>query len=225
MLKDRLFFVLCVVYSISCAIGFATSRYTIAGIVIAIFLWIVYSKSRKDTVDVESMRIISGAIFANYILNYLMVAGILLAGSVASLAISAIKSNAELLNPLLDMLRIIFPSAARTVEFIRIVPTEIIVAIIFLVALAVLLINVIFYRRVHRLAKLTYKSIQKADELIIKDTKSITTGLLAFTIISGVQALFYLSSFNLTGFLIEGGKATTYALAILLTKKYISTEA
>ena len=76
-LKDPLFLVVCILLSISCLLSLSAGSVPLIDILITVFLWLTYAQARKDIADAGHLRCVSGALYAQYVIVY-VVAGLLL---------------------------------------------------------------------------------------------------------------------------------------------------
>ena len=76
-LKDPLFLVVCILMSVSCLMSLSAGSVPLINILITVFLWLTYAQSRNDIVDAKHLRCVSGALYAQYVISY-VVAGLML---------------------------------------------------------------------------------------------------------------------------------------------------
>lgn len=96
VLKDPLFLVICILMSISCAISLAADNLPLINILITVFLWLTYAQSRKEIADAKHLRFISGAVYANYVINYVIAGLVVILGVIFAVAFGLIASNPRL---------------------------------------------------------------------------------------------------------------------------------
>lgn len=80
LLKDDLFMALCILYSISVGFSLISGGMPVTRILMTIFLWLIFSQSRKETIASNYMRCISGTIFASYVIKWILCCIVALCG-------------------------------------------------------------------------------------------------------------------------------------------------
>ena len=214
-LKDNLFLAICILLTVSagCNLLGGNGIPVIEGL-LAIFMWIVREKARKGIVDIKNMRHISGTVYANYVVTNVVC--IILLVSMAILGVSATVGGSAVIEALdiratgffADIL-----AANLTLAFLWIV---ILIGIV--IASAALIINIVGYRKLHRLAKSTYMSVQNNDLRFLENVGSARTWLWVFGIFSCVGALG--SAGDFLTFAGVGCLAASTILAAVLVGKY-----
>ncbi len=173
LFKDKLFLVLCILYSIMTAMNLS-----IIGVLITVFMWLCFANAKKNIVNVDHMRCLSGTLFARYILNY-AVAGLLV-----------------ILSGLLSVLFGLIGYTSAPYEEETGIAIGILIAIVlaFYLSMAaiVAVINYLCYRKFHILAKTLYKGVAVGDLSGVTFAKNVIRWLWANAIITLVMVAFYL---------------------------------
>ena len=71
---DKMFLAMCVLLSVAAGIGVISGGgFSVTTILFTIFLWLLYSDAKKSVVEVSKMRVISGTLFAQFVLSIISV--------------------------------------------------------------------------------------------------------------------------------------------------------
>lgn len=231
---DKMFLAMCVLLSVAAGIGVISGGgFSVTTILFTIFLWLLYSDAKKSVVEVSKMRVISGTLFAQFVLSVISVVCIAIGVVVlvvlatqgaqkqgdtgfTNAVIQALEDHNFQIN--LGTYKLPLPSYETFIDTMWFLA---ILGLLFVAA--ILVVEVIGYRKLHRLAKALYKCVESKN-FIIDGLRGVKAWLVLFTVYNGLLALGGLYSLDIAGFLINGVKCATYILASKLIKKYISTE-
>ena len=220
-LQNPLFFVLCILTSVSCAAQLIESGPNVISILFTIYLWLVYAKSRKGIADVSHLRAVSGTVYAQYIVVNVVAIFLIVVGGICGLAFGALMSDPSFLSELTDLI----PSEAAFASDLLASASGVILFVVFaLLGGLMLVFNWFSYRRIHRFAKSVYKGVESGT-LALDHAKSTCTWLYVLGIFSGISLLGNLSSGDLIS--IASGCASCAApiIAAVLIKQHLMTEA
>lgn len=218
--KDNLFLVLCICYTVATALGMFGDGLNILNALISVFLWLVFSESKKNAVQVNLLKNISGAVYAKYII--VKIASVLLAicGVLGGVLIAVFGdkvgekfvASANLVDA--EIVETIFSMSAAVVGLM--------LAIVCLITAVILFtFNILSTRNIHQFAKSIYKSVESGTLNIVK-CKTTHNWLLIFGILSAISTFTNLASFDIAGALSSGGIAVAEIIASVLVKKYFS---
>lgn len=220
VLKDKLFLAICILMSASAGLSLLTGNLSVIDILITVFLWLVYAQSTKNIVDAKQMRCVSGALYASYILYWVMF-GIMAAAMVTlTIAIAFIGSNIGAFSD-------IAPSIVYGEEyygFFEILSSLsagwiiAILLIITVIVLAVILVFCFYSRDIHRFVKSVYKSVEMGNFCFVK-CGAVGNWLMVIGIINGLSAVSNISS-SVSAFLSGGALAAAEIIGSVLVKKY-----
>lgn len=179
MLKDDVFLVLCILETVAVGTGLFSGNFNLLGVLFTIFLWMAWAKGHKNELDIDSMRRISGTIFAEYVINWVVfglvtISGILviaLSGVIAA-SMGEIKDLFRELNIIyeFDEFEYAFNSFLNTIDLGSEMLAIVIVAIgivLILAAIVVALINVLGVGKMHKFAKSLYISAGNNDNSLV----------------------------------------------------------
>ncbi len=226
VIRSDMFLFVCILYTVSVAVRALLLDFTIIGILLTVFLWILYSKGRKNVVDAAQLRNLSGTIFASYVINWIGWIALLL---LAVLLFALLGTGPVLTGFFTTVLRSIeelpnISSSAR--EAIGVLLGNGVISIILVVLSAILvftavagiLLNIFGVRTIHRFTKSLAGNVATgAGELV--HTGRAGTWLIVFGILSGISALASLSFIRI----IPGGaKCAALIMLGLMVKRTFS---
>ena len=195
-IKSKLFLALCILMTVSTACAFVSSGLNIIGVLATIFLWVLYSNTKKGTTSSKGLRNISGTVYASYVVNYVLVG--LMAFSGLGFLIFAIISTKETM-----VLQELEEAITSAQELTTLFPNQItagmvltacwMVAILFLFGAVIgIIINIFGVRHIHRTVKASYQSM---DNPAVDPTKHANSARVwmwvfgVFTILNGLSAI------------------------------------
>jgi len=155
--KDNLFLALCILISAATAATFFSGSLPVIGILITIFIWITYAKSRKGIVDTESLRCVSGSVYAQYIIGNVLFSIGIVCGIVITMVFAFFTfSIDEILNELKSMLAGTFSETIPYNNDLILFTIKIIGPIITVISIVGLILNIFSMRKIHRFIKSVY---------------------------------------------------------------------
>lgn len=218
LVKDNLFLALCILLSVAAAIPLFKSfsglaLLSIPSILLVIFFWMIYADSKKGLPNPAHIRLVSGLIYAEYVIMYVMGGLLALMGflcmfsssTIARLLTDAFSKNAEIESGL-DRA---FSAGGWIIGFV------------FLFTAAVILIlNYFSYSKIHKFVKSCYENIQANINAL--ECRNITSvWLIIFAVFMSLSALSYIAKSPLTA--VSGGCQTAVCIiSYMLLKKYYS---
>ena len=215
--KDKLFLTMCILLTASCVLGIFSGSFDIISILLSVFLWIVYSDSRKNIVDFEHLRNISGTVYAQYIIVNVASIILIVCGVIMGLLLSFVAQSDEIVQTI--------EGAATSFNFdlsafggiLLSIGGWLIGGIFVFVGALLLVINILGMRKIHALAKETYQSIIFANPDLVKNANTAKNWLWVFGILSAFGAI--TNGFSLA--LVSGGLAAAATIiAAILVEKY-----
>lgn len=164
ILKNKKFLAICILMTVSCVLALISTGIPIITTIITIFLWIMYSDAGKGIVDGMRLRVVSGAVYANYVVInvasiILIVCGLLM--GVAFGMVSGADTFIEIFEQAMQEAGLdasMFDFLNLSEEMLAIAGLAISVGII-LIAVVALIFNIIGMRSIHRFVKSTYQGI------------------------------------------------------------------
>ncbi len=219
-LKDNLFLALCISVSASAFFSFLGGGLPVITILLTIFLWITYAKIVKNEDPSESLRCISGTVYAQYIIDKVsaiisIVSGVLLifAGNGILNELEKSSSNAEL-----EKLFEEYPALAE------ITPTLLLKLIgpcFIILGVLTYLINFFGMKKIHRFIKSAYQGMNFKVPFLVKP-KATRNWLIVFAVMYGLSTLGSMPYIIALG--ANGGIFVAIIIAIILMNKYFITD-
>lgn len=221
--KDKLFLALCILVSISTVFSIANSNIPLLLILFTIFLWLIYAKAAKNTVDIKNMRCVSGTIFASYVITWVLI-GLLGLASVVGIVFSLVIGNTAELESIMQEILSEIDYSVNGLEILSGITAAsfmIVVAVAFITVLIVCVIaaivNIFGMRSLHKFSKSLYISAQ-IDNFCIEKLNAAKSWLLVFGIGTCISALPCLDDF--LAFVTSGCLGAAHILAYILIKKH-----
>ncbi len=218
-LKDSLFLVICILFSVSVVMALANDSLSVPNILIAVFLWLTYAQSQKGTADAKHLRCISGAVYANYVITYVAAGLILLLGVIFTAAFGLIADNPSLIEGILADVTDV--DVAALTQMFAVIPSAVILTVFVIVAAIIVVMNIFSLRYIHRFAQSIYKSIE-AGALNLKYVDTAKIWLFVFGGFSAINCLSALFGGQFNGAISSGADAAACILAGLLIRKYFT---
>lgn len=219
-LKDTMFLVICILMSVSCLISLSLGNLPLINILATVFLWLTYAKSRKDIVDTEHLRCISGTIYAEYVIAYVVAVLFVVVGIILAIAFSFLTQESTLMQDVLSAISEDIVSSSILNLIASVSGIILLVAFVFLAGIIVV-VNLFITRYIHRFVKSVYQSVE-ANALELKHTNAAKICLYIMGGFSAVSALSYLGSPLL--FLSHAADCAVAFFAARLIQKYFQAE-
>ncbi len=215
-LRDKMFLAICVLMTVSAFLGLASGGIPVFQILFSIFLWITFSKVRKNIVDTNQLKNLSGTVYAQYVV--FNVAGcIFVVCGVVSVVLLALSGSLGIFDSLLSQFGLFSSGLSGAFVFAS---GWLLLVVITVIAAAMLAVSLLGWRKIHRFAKSVYTSIESYSESI-QYAAAAKNWILAFGIIDAVSAI---ASGDFTTFLAGGCSAAAAIVAYLLINKYLASE-
>lgn len=220
VLTDPLFLVICILMSVSCIMALSADGIPLIEILLTVFLWLTYAQSRKGVADAKHLRCISGTVYAQYVINYVVAVLVLVTGVIFSVAFAYLAGNPEFLETLfLDLLD--DEPYQLLMQILPTIPGGLVLAIFVLASAIVIVVNIFTLRYIHRFAQSVYRSIETG----CLDLKHTTAAQVLLFIIGGATALGCLSALADNSISALVGSAASSGIAIiagLLIRKHLT---
>ncbi len=220
MLSDKIFMAMCILLSVNVGAGVMNGSFDIFGILILIFMWIVFAgvKNGKDVRN--NMRAISGTLFAEFV-TFIALAVIF--GLIFIVLIAAVSIAGPLFREALaESLNITIGGSEFDLSLLGEIDLSTIGVGIFVVLLvvfeAVFAVAIITIKKIHSFAKDLYQNLDTPECL----TK-VESGRAWMIVLSVFACISVLSSVGggIISFLASASSATIYILAAILIKKHL----
>lgn len=225
-IKDDLFLTVCILLTVGVGSSLLYGGLNIIFTLITIFAWLTYASGRKNVIEHRHIRVISGSVYAAYIINNIIatLAAVFGVFYIIALSIPALLGDFNLEELLSNNLPAEEYGALTLIPFtmaaLLTVLAVVIGFILIIFAIILLIINVAGLRKIHRFIKSIYQSAQNGEENIIY-TNKVSGWLIAFAIITTLSAITLLSSGNVFAFITEGSFASVYIILNILIRKHL----
>ncbi len=186
LFKDKLFLILCILLSVSCGFQLLHKEFPLIEGLIAVFLWVVFARARKDIASTKYLRAVSGTVFAQYVVLFVLSGLLALLGAVISIIFSMASHNTDLMNKILDTV-----GAIDEVPLIKIVIATSgaqVFRLFALMAILLMVFNLLSMRPMHRLAKSVYQCLDQGIWELEK-VDAAKGWLWVLSILSGISVL------------------------------------
>lgn len=222
MFKDNLFLVICILMSASCGLALINVSFPVIAIIITVFLWMIFAQAKNGIVEAKYMRYISGAVFADYIVTWVLCGLVAFLGIMCFMLFAALGSDPDVVSALMSALRQVpgmTPALMSAMNSSIIVIAIIILFSCVIGAAAAALLNIFGIRTIHRFVKSAYQSVD-AGQLMVYKVRAAKTWILVFGILEAVSAAFSITNFS--AFLANGCGAAATIIGSVLIGKYFS---
>lgn len=216
-LKDPLFLVLCILMSVSCIFSLAAGSVPLINILITVFLWLTYAQARKDVADAKHLRCVSGAVYAEYVIVYVVAGLMAVMGLIFAVALGSIAGNPGFLEGLVSGFVDLDEEIMSVLPIISSLSGGIIAVAFLFVAAIMVVFNIFSLRYIHRFAQSVYQSVEK-NSLELVHANATKGWLIALTVFSGIGVLGSLG--NLTAMIANASTFCTTLFPVLLINKY-----
>lgn len=218
-LKDSLFLVICILMSVACLTSLSLGNLPVIEILATVFLWLTYAQASKNIVDTKHLRCISGTVYAQYVITYVVAGLLFVFGIIIAVVFSFVLQDPELANSIQSAFYELNDTAA-ILSGLLLAGSGILVMVVFaILAGLAILVNIFMIRYIHWFIKSVYKSVDAG----ILDLKYVTAAKVCLFIISGCSGISALSALpSMTAVLYNAATCATCILAGLLIRKYFS---
>lgn len=217
VLKDNLFLVICILISCGSGLSLLNGDLPVLNILATIFLWLLYSQSRKGTVNEQQLRNLSGTVYAAYVINYVAYSIVAVCGIVVAFLLSAVTALPGVLDELLWEIESAAGISSDAISMILAASAVWIGVLLLVIAAGAIVLNYFSLGSIHKFVQSLYKSVE-ADQVQFVKRRAAQIWLLVMGILSGLSAL--ASMDNFLTFLSEGSTATALIISSIYVKKY-----
>lgn len=222
-LKDNLFLVICILITASTVLSIAMGGLPLLNILLSVFLWLVYASARKNEVNVNQLRNVSGTVYASYVIVYVVSIIVAIAGVIVGVALCMVGALPELSDLINEYVGAIDESLISIAQGGAIFFGIGFAIGILLVVAALILVNVFGMKKIHGLAKSVYQSVQ-FGEINLQYVVPAKNWLMVLGIISAVSAVTSIAN-SVIGAVSSGcGAAAMIIASILINKTFLSVE-
>ena len=170
--KDDLFFIMCILLTAAVGFSMLSGGFNVIALLITIFAWLTYAGGRKNIVEHGYIRVISGSVYAAYVINNILaiitaIGGILYTAAIfigpIFGALSAEEFITEKIGPMLAVEYTLLALLSAVAMFFG--------GFLIILAIIILIFNVCGRKKIHRFIQSIYKSAEAGEENIIGATR------------------------------------------------------
>ena len=183
-------------------------------ILLTIFMWLLYAQGRKGVADARHLRCISGTIFAEYVIRYVVIGCCALIGLIF-IAYPTVINSAFL--KILEVLGV--ANLGDALIQYNVMAISWAVGIIFLlIAVVGIVINICGYRKIHLFFKMLHTNVSSGYDAELP-VSGAAAWMMVFGIFAGIGALSNLGE-NLWGFIGSGSISAAFIIGNRILVKY-----
>ncbi len=218
VLKDNLFFIICILFSVSSVASIVNGGIPVFNILFTIFFWLTYAQAKKGISDAKYLRCVSGTVYANYVVNNVVAIILIVCGIIVTIAFELLAGSANYIGSFFAELGLILPDFGALSQFF----IAILGLCIILGGVIILVINLLGMRKLHLFAQSVYKSVsQESKEKV--DAAKVKSWLIFFAVLESISSLSSLTT-NFFDAVSSGCLAAIIILAIVLINKYFDEQ-
>lgn len=193
--SDSLFLLLSILMTAHCGITLLSgSGFNIISILLTVFLWLVYSSAKNGTIDSSKIRFISGTVYANYIVLFVVSIIMIISSAMLLMSGGILSASAGLITPeeaeeLLNEIPYHYTSLLNIHTFSDLSTFVVIMAIAMGIAsIGMLLFTIFGIRRIHRFIKSVYRCLD-TGYMSYENANGASGWLIFFGIVAVISAL------------------------------------
>lgn len=187
-LKDSLFLVLCILMSASCILTISADGLPLIDILITVFMWLAYAQSRKDIADAKHLRSVSGAVFAHYVIVYVVAGLCLLVGVIFALVFGSLANDPSFMDTLLSGFITSAEDYAMFAQLFASLSGGVVMTVFAFVCVLLVVFNIFSLRYIHGFAQSVYQSVESGN-LVLKYKNATRNWLFVLGVINGLSSL------------------------------------
>ena len=177
LIKDNLFLVMCILLTVGVGCSMLSGGLNVIFILITIFAWLTYAGGKKNIVEHKHIRVISGSVYAHYVIKNILAGIIAFLGVFYTifLSIPALMGSLNMdeilkessISPEFGLLSLI---PVATIGLLSVFAT--VLGFIFIaLAIGILIFNIAGRKKIHRFIQSIYKSAEVGEENIVGTNK------------------------------------------------------
>lgn len=223
LIKDNMFLALCILMTITTAFSIISNNIDVLGVLFTIFLWLTYADGRKNQVNPEHIKGVSGTLFASYIIQYIGAALFAVLG-IASIALSSVSNlfDAEDLEEIFTYAGINLDQLYSQFSFEDLIAVLMVVMGVVAIVASVLMFvfNILGIRKIHALVKSVYQSGENGVENFAY-AKTASAWIIALLVLQVLSLLGSIRGLTFPGLIAHGTGIATLVITNILINKYL----
>lgn len=223
-LKDNMFLAICILMSVSTIMSISSGGLPLFNILFSVFLWLVYVSARKDVVNANQLRNISGVLYAKIVIGYIAAFMMFIMGIFTGAMVGLANVDSKGVEKAQEIFASTIPRLIDITKWSLETLGIMVVVISTIYSISLFLINWLCIEKIHKFTKSVYQSGQRGvvDSKYIVPTKNC---LLVFGILNAVwvvvSVILYRNS--IISFISEGcNTAMMILLSVLINKVFLS---
>lgn len=224
ILRDKMFFVSCILLSVFTVMNTFKGGFDIIGILFTVFLWLTYASAKKGIANHKHLRCISGTYYAVYVI--FTVFSILLLVATILCVLSIVLASLFDKDAVMPIMRASFNSQdfgyfTPVLLFIFEVSEYLFFSLYVILSVGFILLCIFVIRPVHRFLKSLYKSVETGIPVFTK-VKTAKNFFLVWGIFCGIIALLALIiNKDLYDFTSHASLSAANIIISILIKEYL----
>lgn len=220
-IKDDLFFVVCILLTAGVGCTMLSGGFNALTLLITIFAWLTYVGGRKNVVEHKHIKVISGSVYAIYVIKNILGVLVILCGIVYSLMMLGLPLLSGLnieefitdeLGPMIMVSGAVLALISAMAMFLG--------AILIALGILTLILNVAGRKKLHALIQSIYKNAEAGEENLVGVNKA-QPWIIIFAVLLILSAVSYITNGNIFGFLSESAFAAALIICNILVSKHL----
>ena len=218
LLNDNIFMALCILYSVSVGFSVISGNIPIVGVIMTIFLWMVFTQRKNGSSTPNYFRYMSGTIFASYVVNWVFCCIMALSGLLFAILPFVIDTT-KLWHMFYSKFHAYIKDYYEVFDLIANFSLLFFAFVFIAIAAVIACLNIFGMRTIHRFAQSIYKNLEYGQINLVKRSAA-QTWIFVFGILHAVSAASALTGGSLFSFLNEGCLSAVFILGSILVNKY-----
>lgn len=187
-LKNPIYLILCILFTVSCGLSLIAGEISVIGILIAIFLWIIFAESQKDLINYKNLQCISGVVYAKYVINNIIGVIYIVCGVIVSIGMVLVMFVPSLEKMLIDATDEINDIAVNlSLKFTGAIGVAVGIFII-CGGVVYLLINNLGFKKIHRFVKSVHLSVLN-NQIQLANPNAVKNWLIVFGVCAALSGM------------------------------------
>ena len=218
-LKDNLFLTLCILMSAMCALSFTASGLPLLMVLITIFMWLAYADAKKGFANEKHLQVVSGAVYANYIITNVLSVLIVGVGVLIGVMFKSIINDPDIMLELELLFNELGIGEFEITQEIANVIGWAMGAFFVVFGILMFVFNVLMVRKIHQFLKSVYMGVMYQNTEF-KKPMAVRNWMIFYAVCGGIMVATYVTSASFVGILQGACAMGIGIMASKLVKKY-----
>ncbi len=219
-LRDKLFLVLCILMTVTCAISLLASRIPLLNILITVFLWLTYADAQKGFANEKHLQFISGVVYAQYIIVNVVSIIFIVCGILFGALFSTIVDDSNFIIEFTKQLEQFGINPANASQFISYMTVWFLGGLVVFIGVIALVFNILMMKKIHRFAKSVYMGVMYQNTEF-ENPRTVRNWFIFVAVCGGITTLSSVAAGPLAIVSNACVIATTIMVIVLLNKHFI----